>query len=313
MSLQPLFRRFHEAIQLKNFGENAELREKRDRVLKRLRDNLARTFEPFNQGSYAMGTGIKPINGDYDIDIGVVFDLDCETFDPVTVKGWVHEAVKSHTARVEWRRPCITVYYSEAGEPIYHIDLAVFRKDPVAVGGPLRLALGKQHSQQSERQWQPDGRQGFMELVKNRFSNSEDATQFRRVIRYLKRWKDVHFPSEGRWAPSGHALTVAAYHWFSPSIQGWGQGYDDLGATFGLVQNMLQHFRGVYADGAWSERLSLSSPVAPHDDVFARMTGEQMKQFKERLIKLSGWLTEARQTGSTAPLRRAFGTDFPEK
>jgi len=68
MSLQSPFMKFHEAILLKRFDENAELREKRDRILKRLRDNLSVTFEPFNQGSYSMGTGIKPLDGDYDID-----------------------------------------------------------------------------------------------------------------------------------------------------------------------------------------------------------------------------------------------------
>lgn len=65
--IQRQFQQFDEAIRLKRFNENATLREKREAVLTRLRDGLAAkrrqghpvpTFEPFNQGSYQMGTGI---------------------------------------------------------------------------------------------------------------------------------------------------------------------------------------------------------------------------------------------------------------
>lgn len=58
-------------------------------------------------------------------------------------------------------------------------------------------------------------------------------------------------------------------------------------------------------------RLTARMPVAPRDDVFARMTDQQMSEFKVRLDKLAGWLDEARRTGCTGPLRRAFGVAFP--
>jgi hypothetical protein len=315
MSLQPLFRRFHEAIQLKQYDENAELRQKRDIILDRLRDKLRpRTFEPFNQGSYAMGTGIKPINGDYDIDIGIVFDLDYRVNDPVTVKGWVYQAVLGHTASVDWRRPCITVNYQQAREPKYHVDLAVMARDS---GGTLRLALGKQHSQADQREWQVDDRQGFIDAVKNRFSG-EDGFQFRRVIRYLKRWKDVHFSNEGHAAPTGLSLTVAAYRWFRPMKQyssylSQGVEYDDLAATAALVGAIHQSFQQVW-DASRSQyvpRLLLQFSHAPYDDVLTRMSNQQMGEFRGRLEKLSGWLEDARKTQDATPLQRAFGSQFP--
>jgi hypothetical protein len=313
MSFQPLFRKFELAIQLKRFDENKELRDKRDKILTRLRDNMQQTFEPFPQGSYAMGTGVKPLNGDYDIDVGLVFNIDYRAYDPVTVKGWVYSAVEKHTARVEWRRPCITVYYQEGGEPIYHVDLAILAKDPYSSN--LRLALGKQHSSADQRQWQPDDRRGFMEAIERRFSG-EDAGQFRRVIRYLKRWRDEHFASEGRAAPTGLCLTVAAYLWFQPA-RGYTNGqleYDDLGAVHALVLSMLSNFRHVWdSDGRSTPRISLTFPKAPNDDVCGRMTNQQMLEFHGRLTQLSAWLEEARRSGVVAPLRRAFGKDFPEK
>jgi hypothetical protein len=314
MSFQPLFRKFETTIMLKRFDEYAELREKRDRILKRLRDNLTVKFDWFNQGSYAMGTGIEPPKGDYDIDIGIVFDVDRRNYDPVTVKGWVHKAVQAHTARVEWRRPCITVYYQQSGEAVYHVDLAILAKDPYT--SELHLALGKEHSAKEQLEWQADDRKGFMAAVENRFSG-EDAAQFRRVIRYLKRWRDVHFASEGRAAPTGLGLTVAAYHWFQPAKTGSYHDHtnDDLGATVSLVKSMHSRFGSSLdpTNGQPGVRLSLQFPVAPRDDVFARITNQQMLEFHQRLLQLITWLEEARSTGNIAPLRRAFGPEFPEK
>ncbi|WP_437931220.1 cyclic GMP-AMP synthase DncV-like nucleotidyltransferase [Sorangium sp. So ce291] len=314
MVIQSMFRKFEEKIKLKRFDENAELREKRDHILKRLRDNIPNAFEWFSQGSYAMETGVQPLNGDYDIDVGVVFNVERVTHDPVTVKGWVHKALESHTTRVEWRRPCVTVYYQQSGETVYHVDLAILVKEPYA--GSMYLAIGKEHSAKEQREWQPDDRKGFIVAVEQRFLG-EDAAQFRRVIRYLKRWRDVHFASEGRAAPTGLGLTVAAYHWFQPTKTGsyYDPTYDDLGATASLVQVIRQGFKRTWDQrlGNHVHRLSLRFPCAPHDDVFERMTNQQMQEFYQRLEKLSGWLEEARRTGSVTPLRAAFGTDFPEK
>jgi hypothetical protein len=314
MTLQTLFRQFHDIIQLKNYNENAELRQKRDTILERLREKLRpRTFEWFNQGSYAMGTGVRPVNRgyDYDIDIGIVFDVDYQQVDPVAVKGWVYQAVKDHTASVDWRRPCITVNYQQGGALKYHVDLAVLARDS---RGTLRLALGKEHAQANLRQWQVDDRQGFIKAVENHLGG-EDGYQFRRVIRYLKRWKDVHFPSEGRSAPSGLSLTIAAYKWFSPVRAHTPQGivYDDLAATTRLVTQLHQNFRDVWDEEhrSYTKRLSLQFPSPPHDDALARMSSQQMTEFRGRLEKLNGWLEEARKTQSPASLQRAFGNQFP--
>jgi hypothetical protein len=313
MTLQTLFRQFHDTIQLKNYSENAELRQKRDNILERLREKLRpRTFEWFNQGSYAMGTGVKPVNSDYDIDIGIVFDVDHQQADPVAVKGWVYQAVKGHTTSVDWRRPCITVNYQQGGALKYHVDLAVLARDS---RGTLRLALGKEHAQANLRQWRVDDRQGFIKAVESHLGG-EDGYQFRRVIRYLKWWKNVHFPSEGRSAPTGLSLTIAAYKWFHPVHTHTQQGsvHDDLAATSRLVTQLHQNFREAWDEEhrRYSPRLSLQFPHAPHDDVLAPMSPQQMIEFRGRLEKLSGWLEEARKTQSPASLQRAFGNQFPQ-
>ncbi|WP_254360550.1 cyclic GMP-AMP synthase DncV-like nucleotidyltransferase [Corallococcus exiguus] len=269
------------------------------------------SFEFFNQGSYAMGTGIKPLNGDYDIDVAVAFDINPRSYDPVEVKRWVYAAVKPHTSQVKWRKSCITVYYQQAGEAVYHVDLAVMARTS---SREFHLARGEENSAYGQLEWQPDDRLGFIQAVADRFSG-EEAAQFRRVIRYLKRWKDLHFSPEGKAAPTGLSLTVAAYAWFQPSMGSpWaGTEESDLTATLNLVKAIRRNFGQVLDSETrrYVSRLTLQFPKAPFDDVLKRMSNQQMDEFYRRLEKLEAWLEHANRTGAVASLASAFGADFP--
>ncbi|MEQ1564790.1 MAG: cyclic GMP-AMP synthase DncV-like nucleotidyltransferase [Myxococcota bacterium] len=304
MSLQSKFRAFQERINLQRYDQELTLRTKRDAVLNRLR--MTQTFTTFNQGSYEMGTGVKPTKGDYDIDVGVVFDLGAfQSFPPPkTVKGWVHEAVKPHTTKVTWKEPCVTVQYQSGGEPVYHVDLAVYGKDSL---GRLHLARGKEHA--AEQRWEHCDPKGLTTAIGNRFTG-EDLAQFRRVVQYLKRWKDMQFSAEGNAAPVGIGLTILAHNSFNPSRNG--SAYDDLVALRAMVASIAGSFTAKPTTNGLMHRIVAKVPVEPRDDVFARMTDQQATEFKGRVDALRGWLDEAARTASTVPLRRAFGTDFPE-
>jgi hypothetical protein len=308
-AFQSNFLKLHERIKLGNTDENATLREKRDAVLDRMRKKL--TFDWFNQGSYAMGTGVVPVKADYDIDVGIVFTGPTRPADPLTIKQWVYDAVYGHTANVEWRRHCIRVQYVKAGEPTYHVDLAVYWKDAY---GNLTLAVGKQNSAADKKEWQDADPKGMVAQVTNHLVD-EDKWQFRRVIRYLKRWKNLHFAAEGNAAPPGIGITIAALKWFSPKKVQWNAttaaGYDDLGATLDLVNSMRSAFRSTWRNGEYARAIELPMPVKPYKDVLARMSNQQMKEFEERLDKLSARLSDARTNGTVANLVAAFGADFP--
>lgn len=307
MSLQSKFRIFHERIHLRRFSEDATLVAKRDAVLSRLRSSSPRPFTSFNQGSYEMGTGVKPVNGDYDIDVGVVFDLGRINSElPRTVKRWVFDAVKDHTSDVSWKEPCITVQYRSAHEAVFHVDLAVYGQDG---NGQLYLARGKEHS--SDPRWERCDPKGLTSTIGDRF-RGDDAAQFRRVVQYLKRWKDVSFPSTGNAAPVGIGLTILAHSGFSPRQSGYNGSYDDLAALHALTSHISYLFVPKWTTNGAVHRIQAMVPVEPRDDVFARMTDQQSAEFKGRIDKLKGDLDAAARTGSPDSLRRAFGTDFPE-
>jgi hypothetical protein len=328
--VQKQFITFHDSICLRPYGENAILREKRDAVLCELKSGLKALFEAkgekppaystFNQGSYAMGTGIKPLNDDYDIDVGVMFEVSPDQYpDPVTVKRWVYDAVCGHTQSVEMRRPCVTVFYQCNDEPLYHVDLAIY-SDPALNGDALTyLARGKLNSSSDYRLWEEAAPRELMETLGNRFSG-DDRDQYRRCIRYLKRWRQERFTCTGHASPSGIAITVAAYHWFMVQKTlvdrvAAKYKYDDLKALGSFVQDLIARFVFVYHDGEWVERLQVNLPARPWNDLLSQMTNMQMSAFKDRLVALDavlqGAVNEVDPVVACTSLQAEFGADLP--
>lgn len=328
--IQKQFEQFHDNIKLCHYDECEELREKRERVLSALKEGMDRIskdkgvtfpgYRTFNQGSYAMYTGIKPLDSDYDIDIGVCFKLSKDDYDPVEVKKWVYDALNGHTERVELRRSCVTVFYQLEEEPIYHVDLAIYSDETCNTDEKTYLAKGKQYSDEDNRYWEEADPQGLIKAITEYSDDTHDRKQFRRIVRYLKRWKDHNFSNEGNEAPVGIALTVAAYRWLSPvydvydSFSGKRE-YDDLEALLNLVDTMLSNFTLQYLDDEWVDRLTVELPVIPYNDLLQKMTNKQMEKFEDKLRKLRSTLDDAKKETDPIEACRSltsqFGVDFP--
>ena len=267
-SVQKQFEAFDDAIRLGRFEENQTLRDKRDIIRKKLESRLPDIFEVhrevcpkfffLDQGSYDMGTGIKPLDGDYDIDQGLYFVACYADYpDPVLLKKRVYEALEGHTQDVCIRQPCVTVFYQEAGESIYHVDIAVYSDGSSNNDGKVRLARGKEYSAQENRRWEISDPQELSETIFAKFTNESDRDQFRRIVRYLKQWKNVNFSMDGRAAPIGIGLTVAAYDNLQPLYTPFDYTDNDLEALRRLVRAMLNSIRAYM--GSYREEVS-SSP-----------------------------------------------------
>jgi tRNA nucleotidyltransferase (CCA-adding enzyme) len=116
-NLQKYFLEFHDKIKLGNFDEVQTLRDKRDILVKNLKENIddnAPAFEKFDQGSYAMHTGTYPKDGNYDIDVGIVFDCTSDDYNnPVKLKKIVKNALTHDKAGV--------LKLAQKGHEIYRI------------------------------------------------------------------------------------------------------------------------------------------------------------------------------------------------
>ncbi|HYD62189.1 MAG TPA: hypothetical protein VEC35_17635 [Noviherbaspirillum sp.] len=282
-ALQTYFNRLHDEIKLHNFDENAILREKRNLLVQELSDILPNipAWRVFGQGSYAIGTGIIPRDGAFDIDVGLVFSGISRTeFDPTDLKEIVSEALGRPNRTITIRRPCVTVHYMRDGKEDYHVDLAVYVEDPKSK--KLFLAKGKRHSSDELRHWSEQDPEGLLEKIKRRFSGTE-AAQFRRCIRYLKAWKNARFRNGG--APISIALTCAAYHWFSPNNNGLFPSVpNDARALRALVESMRDRL---------ATKPEIVLPVTPHSNLLAGMTQKQFDAFFNKLGDLHDALDNA--------------------
>ena len=322
-NVQTYFNKFHETIR-RSYDDNSTLREKRDLLLRDLREGLRRyaqnqnvkipTFEHFNQGSYAMGTGIEPLPGeDYDIDVGLDFHLSKDDYPPLEVKKWVYEALYTGNRTVEYKRPCVRVQYHRAGEELYHVDLAVYSGSSSNWDNRTYLAKGFPGSEPENRVWEVAEPKGLIETFQQKFQNQRDRDQFRRVIRFLKKWKDVKFRAEGNGRPTGIAITACTLKWFQIGtrydLSDEKNYYDDLTALKNLAQVIINQFN------LWTGRVSVELPVPPYNDLFEKMSHRQMEIFKDRFETLRDTLNQVEWTVDTLTachiLQDVFGDDFP--
>lgn len=301
--IQRAFDRFHERIRHEQFGERDLLRERRDTLESRLSNMLNPELRPrlFHQGSYALYTGVKPLSGEFDIDVGLVIQGRRNDFNsPIEVKQVVHDALKQGRRQVRIRRSCVTVDYADRTYGAHHVDIAVYVQEP---DGRMFIAKGKRHSEPNLVLWERADPEELTTRLNSKFK-SEELAQYRRCIRYLKRWKHRNFATQ---APYSIALTVAAYHWFQPKTRGfWGNVPDDLEALLTLSQNML--------DAVERGRLRVAVPVEPHPDLMTRLNGAQMTNFLTQLDALRQGLIAAREekdfeTGVVC-LQKLFGAEI---
>ncbi|PLT29292.1 nucleotidyltransferase domain-containing protein [Peribacillus deserti] len=324
-NLQSDFIQFHNAIKL-DYDDNKELRDKRDELLEILDEELpsdAGSYDIFHQGSYAMHTGVKSLDGgDYDIDVGIIFHVSKEDYsNPVTVKKWVYDALCKQYDNVEMKKPCVTVKFESEGadERNYHVDFAIYI-DGEDSEETTHHAKGKLHSNADQRCWDEAAPKRLVNTIKNNLSDGDDRKQFRRVIRYMKRWKDIKFRGQVN-RPSGIGLTVAGLSHFqskyTPDLFSNTKTYNDLEALESFVQNMLNKFITMWNQdtGQYEDRLEVHLPTPTYNDIYEKMTVNQMSDFKGKLQTLLEKLKEAKSETDPVEackfMREEFGDDFP--
>jgi len=324
-NLQRCFNEFHEIIKLD--VENVDLRRSRDAIKSKLGSRLREYFEDkainvptfFDQGSYAIGTGVKPIDSEdnYDIDVGVKFDIYSDDYpDPLEIKKSVKEALSGHTKLgVKIKEPCIRVIYSEDGEEKYHVDLAIYAiNGQTARGSVIYLGRGKEFSTKENKYWETSQPELLIDLICNKFSFKDDRSQFRRLVRYLKRWKDLSFSSLGNSAPTGIAITILAYQYFVPAFTTDGSP-SDIEALIDLFNKVKNSAQQIYFNGEYVTRLTCNLPVQPNNDLFLKMTNNQMERFLKKLNELYEVLinvsNDPDDDEACLALGVVFGDDFP--
>lgn len=320
LNLQKEFLDFHDDIKL--LDENKTLKEKREILLDKLSNNIcghSAKYTNFNQGSYAMGTGINPVNCDYDIDVGIIFEIDKDHYpDPIIVKKWVRDALDGHTKSVKIRNSCVTVTYQQAEDPLFHVDFAIYAGSNH--DGKLYIAKGKEFAEVENKKWEVSDPKGLISTIKNKYQN-DDAKQFRRIIRYLKKWSAHNFSTNGNEKPLGIALTILAFYHYSVSkYYDWSiqkDVYNDFEALFNLINIIKNSFTYdfVDVDSEFSYKISTILPVEPNNNLFENMTDKQMNNFYKKIEifveKLNEVKVKEKRVDACSILKDLFGDEFP--
>ncbi len=304
--VQELFEKFHRNIRT-YYEINDTLREKKDIIVDRVKKHLAKNSRPtcseYLQGSYKMKVGICALTGsEYDIDVGLRFDFDETRYSADDVRQWVFEAVDGHTEEVNKKGPCIRVRYRDG----YHVDLVSYAWWDDSWGRTqYRLA-------HKYKGWLPADPPGLVEHVRRArkpYAGTEDSAtstdQFRRVVRYLKRWNDNAIPGESDDKPSGLALVLLTEGLLLMPHVDWRGVSDDRAALQRVAES---------AASTWG-RIEAKKPTPEYEDMFGRLSEKAMADLKMRFGALRDALVDAKNAADARTackrLRGAFGKDFP--
>ena len=327
MSLQKYFKAFNQKIKM-DYAEKSELASKRDILLKKLRDSeKLPAFSELNQGSYSMYTGVEPLDKEYDIDVGLRFKVNKADYEnPMELKNKIYDILEEHTEYgAIVKKPCVTVTYKKDGEAAYHVDLVVYTyEDKDDLDSQLYLARGID-SKPEEICWEKSDPKGLINLINSKYDDEkEDQQQYKRIIRYMKRWKNLKFSSSGNAEPPSIGITLIAAENFTVSKEydylEEKYYYDDLDALIGfskVIKNLFT-FVGVSENGRDLYRIYYYLPSSlsfePYTDVFKKMSDIYMTDFKDKIDKLVDDLEKVKDEPDELEqcklLNKIFGDDF---
>lgn len=316
MGTQTHFTKFHDKIKLGRKDDAYKKARDRDDSIKRevtkeFKDAGYPIVADFIQGSLKTHTGIVPISGDYDIDRALVIDADTAPENPVTPKKKALDVLENRGFKnAKIKKPCVTADYASDN---VHIDLIIYKRS----GEQHYLAVGKKNSDENNREWAISDPLGLMEWIVD-FSDCDDdeaedvRKQFYRLVRYVKRWRDVQFSETVGAKVFSIGLTVMVKQSLESSFSTEGAS-QDLEALRATVEAILDAgYFDEEEDGKYRVRVDL--PVEPYRDIFYGSSLDTGTQLYNKLKNLAKQLKKAEELSDEREqceiLNELFGDDF---
>jgi len=320
MSLQTQFNKFNETISLSWQDEKIKnIREKNDSILEDIKKKFKEEGYPliasFKQGSYMTNTTIEPFDKEYDIDVGIVIDNDKAPENPVDTKKTLRDVLLTRNFKEpKIKKPCVTAQYFKAGEKSFHLDYPIYKKDKF---NTYYLAVGKEHSSSDDWKWEESDPKGLIEWLNDidSFSSNEAYQQYKRLIRYMKRWRDFCITGTEKKKIYSIGLAIMIKESFAMSISNDGD-INDIIALLNTVKNMKRkYFTCVdYINKKYDVKVNL--PVKPYRDVFDKHGSTVGTLFYNKLEKLQLNIDVVNKEDSLIKKceilkDNCFGDDFP--
>lgn len=208
---------------------------------------------PFNiypQGSYRIGTGIKPLKGEeFDLDIVVHMNAPYEMFNPIDTLNQLERRLREnglYKTMLERKNRCVRINYAN----LFHIDiLPGFQESALDLN---RIVV----PDRSLKDWTPTNPKGYGDWFKSKYINknlillekslrAEDLPEqvpyhlmqpIQRAVQLIKRYRDIYFKDEPDSATSSIILTTLAGLFYT------GQ-QSEFGAIKGIINAVYEKLK----------------------------------------------------------------------
>ncbi len=249
------------------------------------------------------------------MDYAVIMPLDTDEHDDSRlVKKAARDSLLIKNVRVpKIKEPCVTVAYYTSGEETMHIDFPIYAEN----NGQLFLARGKENSENYK--WEDADPEGLNDYFLSWFKDHE---QLRRIVRYIKKWKQEKYSgsSNSHEVPPSIALTILACQNYTAYDA---DGDNDLRAFYETMKAILDRFY-VLKNGEGEityASIRCDLPVTPYTDVLYKMrtSTKHMITFYQRLERAVSNLQQAinleEEHEAAKYVQKVLGTEFqiPEK
>ena len=315
MGIQSHFDKFHDKIKLGRQDAAYKLaRERDDSITKAVKESFKEAGYPvtsdFIQGSLGTSTAIIAIAGDSDVDRALVLDADDAPSNPVDPKKNALGVLENRGFKnAKIKKPCVTADY--ASEDV-HIDFPIYKKS----GEQHYLAVGKKNSDENSREWSAADPKGLIDWVNDSSVHGDSASkkhdQYRRLVRYLKRWRDWKFSDDVAPKVYSIGLVVMVKESFSPSFNEEGFRQDMIALRQTVEQILNAHYFTLVAQDTY--KVAVELPVQPWRDIFHGSSADTGTQLRNKLTQLKSKLSEAEGLDDEGKqceiMNKLFGDDF---
>lgn len=269
-------------------NQKEELRKSREALADKIKDHFkekSRKVPVFRQqGSFDMGTIVKPIDGEYDLDYGVYLqgysDDEDEWSAPATVHNWIIDAVKNHTKTPpENKKTCVRVIFKGS----YHIDL------PIYIESKSKCKLAH-----LEKGWIQSQSKNITEWFQEQVIDKGSA--LRDVVKILKGWADHQGTKRGK-MPSGLALTILAANNFIDRER--------------LDESVYETVKAIY----WQtkDQVEIYNPTDPCEKISDRLSDQVKQRFQEAVESLFDNLKAAYENKSFFESSKLWNEEFGDR
>lgn len=186
-------------------------------------------FDIYPQGSYRIGTNVKPLQGEeFDLDIVIHMTIPYERFDPLAVLNELERRLREHgqyKTMLKRKNRCIRIVYAN----LFHIDI---------LPGFQESALDQNRivvPDRSLKGWTPSNPKGYAEwfqakyikqeqLLLEKALRAEDLPEqipyhlmqpLQRAVQLIKRYRDIYFRNNQELATSSIILTTIAGQFYN--------------------------------------------------------------------------------------------------